>query len=256
MRASVASVSKFVTCVDIKNKTNAETATLGNFRPATETDVKILPYFVLCFLAASIVTGCESPSLPAALPVRTVDLDAGLPELENRIFVLVEESRGRRRPDAAPLALDPELTEVARLRSQRMASASSFADADGNPHVAASLLMARNPTFQGRLGENVAARHFASEDGIDVEAIAKGFVDEWLQSPPHLENLLFTAYNHGGVGVAANRDTIYATLLFSVEIPQGIKAEGASRSQGPKVAIPPGGQDDTGASPLGGGVVP
>jgi uncharacterized protein YkwD len=191
----------------------------------------------LCLLAAVFSAGCESLPLFEATPLAgPVERDVGLPQLENRIFVRIEEARQRLPQSIPPLACDPALTEVARQRSEMMAAAAAFADTAGDPHVSASLLMARDPSFQGRLSENVAAQHIAPGGKIDVEALAGAFVAAWMNDPQHKESLLFSGYNRGGVGVAANRDTIYATLLFAADLPVAGQTDSASGSQGATVA--------------------
>jgi uncharacterized protein YkwD len=180
-----------------------------------------------------------------------------MPALESRIFVLIQEQRAKTDPKARLLAADTELQSVARRRSAEMAKAGSFAGA-GDPHISASMLMADDAKFQGLVGENVAAQHYLPDQGIDVDAFAKRFVDGWVASKPHLDNLSFADYDRSGVGAALNADTVYVTQLFTTDLGLGSKAEqtapdvqtvpspkdGKDSSQGPALrgAIVPGGQ--------------
>lgn len=211
----------------------------------------------LCVLLAALAAGCTNLfAPPPPPPIVRVEPAAALPLLEQRIFELVEQARQEELPEARPLAPDGELTAVARLRSDKMAAAESFADTSGDPHVSASLLMERNASFQGMIGENVAAQHFVPGYGIDVDDMAKRFVIGWMDSPQNRETLLFAAYKRGGIGLAATDDTVYATLLLAADLPLDGADDSAPGSQGGAVAKPPAGKDDTASVPPRGAVVP
>ena len=47
------------------------------------------------------------------------------------------------------------------------------------------------------------------------------FLDEWLKSPPHRDNLAFADYDRTGVGAAVNGDTVYVTALFATDLGLG-----------------------------------
>jgi uncharacterized protein YkwD len=180
------------------------------------------------------------------------DPSAQMPALESRIFALVESERERLDPKAHALKLDPELTDIAHQRSVAMAAANSFTSTD--PHASATLLMRQDANFQGLIGENVAAQHFLPDDPIDVETFAKRFVDGWIASKPHKDNLSFVDYDRSGVGAAANGDTIYVTQLFTTDLGLGAKD---GQDQGVKaVQTPQQGKDETQVVPLRGAIVP
>jgi Cysteine-rich secretory protein family len=65
------------------------------------------------------------------------------------------------------------------------------------------------------LGENLAAQHYVKQSGVDVEEFAQRFLDEWMKSQPHRENLAFADYDRTGVGAAVNGDTVYVAQLFA-----------------------------------------
>ena len=79
--------------------------------------------------------------------------------------------------------------------------------------TSATIIMARDANFQGLLGENIAAQYYTKEGGVDVDAFAKRFVDTWLNSKSHRDNLAFPDYSRTGVGAAVNGDTVYVTQL-------------------------------------------
>jgi uncharacterized protein YkwD len=165
---------------------------------------------LLFFLLA--LAGCATP--PPALP----DVAAQMPALESRIAALVEEERQKLDPAAKALAMDPELSRIARARAADMAAKNYLAHAAPDGATSASLLMKQDARWQGLLGENLAAQHYTKAGGVAVEDFARRFLDEWMKSPPHRDNLAFAAYDHAGVGAAVNGDTVYVALLFSTDL--------------------------------------
>jgi uncharacterized protein YkwD len=173
-------------------------------------------------LAALLLTGCaaletvKAPSAPAAAYVPPPpDPKTRMAELETRLGVLVEEARHKLDPAAKPLALDPELVKIARERAQDMADKNYLAHAAPNGDTSASLLMAADAQYQGLLGENLAAQHYVKQTGVDPKAFAQRFLDTWMDSPPHRDNLAFAGYDRTGVGAAVNGDTVYVAILLS-----------------------------------------
>ena len=182
--------------------------------------------FVLA-LAALLLTGCaavetvKTPVAPAAAyvpPPPPPDPKTQMAELETRLSVLVDDARHRLNPKARPLTLDSELVKIARARAADMAEKNYLAHAAPNGDTSASLLMKDDAKWQGLLGENLAAQHYAKENGVDADAFAARFLDEWMKSQPHRENLAYPAYDRTGVGAAVNGDTVYVTQLFASDM--------------------------------------
>jgi uncharacterized protein YkwD len=138
--------------------------------------------------------------------------------LESRIFDLVQDERHALDPKAKPLAHDSELSQVARAHSADMAKKNYFAHRGPDGETSAGLIMDTDAQFQGLLGENLAAQYFVAGSGVDVEIFAHRFVDAWLASPSHRENLAFAAYDRSGVGAAVDGNTIYVTQLFATDL--------------------------------------
>jgi len=210
---------------------------------------RLIARAALCAFLATAIAGCAElfgPSHP--------DPATRMPALEKRIFTLVVETRHKTDPKARVLALDPGLADVARKRSAEMAKTNSFAGS-GDPHVAASLLMAADAKFQGLVGENVAAQHYTPGQDIDVDAFAKRFVASWAASRPHLENLSFADYDRSGVGAAVNADTIYVAQIFTTDLGMGAKTEQATPDV-QTVPSPQQGKDKTTDPALRGAIVP
>lgn len=158
------------------------------------------------------------PSLPPP-----PDPQTQMPALASRIARLVQEERLKLDPDAKALILDPELARIAQARARDMAKKNYLAHTAPNGDTSASLLMAEDPTWQGLLGENLAAQHYLKISGVDVEVFARRFLDEWVKSDLHRENLAYPAYDRTGVGAAVNGDTVYVTQLFASDL--GLKSK-------------------------------
>jgi uncharacterized protein YkwD len=141
--------------------------------------------------------------------------------------VLIADERSRIDPNAKSLMIDPELSDIARKRATDMAAKNYFAHTAPNGDTSATLLMTEDAHFQGLLGENMAAQHYTPAIGVDVEKFARAFVDTWLKSAPHKENLSFPDYNRTGVGAAVNGDTVYVTQLFATDLGLGPHRDGA-----------------------------
>jgi len=141
-----------------------------------------------------------------------------MPALAKRIAALVQEERLKLDPGAKTLAIDPELTKIAETRARDMAEKNYLAHTAPNGDTSASLLLADDATWQGLLGENLAAQHYLKASGVDVEAFAQRFLDEWVKSDPHRENLAYPVYDRTGVGAAVNGDTVYVTELFASDL--------------------------------------
>ena len=185
---------------------------------------------VFFLIATLLLAACATPEpqKPAAPPDPHTQMSA----LETRIAILVEEQRQKLDPKARPLAIDPELSKIARARASDMAAKSYLAHAAPNGDTSASLLMEQDAKWQGLLGENLAAQHYTKQSGVAVDVFAQRFMDEWLKSPPHRDNMIFANYDHAGVGAAVNGDTVYVAVLFSTDL--GLKPPPAD---GPANAI-------------------
>ncbi|MEO8300526.1 MAG: CAP domain-containing protein [Rhizomicrobium sp.] len=182
-------------------------------------------------IAALLLAACSlHPKTPGApLPP---DPKTQMGALETRIAIMVEEQRQKLDPKARPLAIDPELSKIARARASDMAAKSYLAHAAPNGDTSASLLMKQDEQWQGLLGENLAAQHYTKQSGVTVEDFAQRFLDEWLKSQPHRDNMVFANYDHAGVGAAVNDDTVYVAVLFSTDL--GLKPPAAN---GPATAV-------------------
>ncbi len=167
-----------------------------------------------------LAAGCahKDRAPQAASIVKVVDPKTQMGPLEQRVFALIQEERHRLDPKAKTMLLDPMLITVARKRSVDMAAKGYFNDHAPDGSTSASLVMDEDAKFQGMLGVNIAAQHYTKEGGVDVEAFARNFVETWMKSNSHKQNLAFPDYNRTGLGCAVNGDTVYVTQLFATDL--------------------------------------
>ena len=178
------------------------------------------------FLAATcallLLAGCADGGIFASARRKPLppppDPHTQMATLEARINDLVEAERLKIDPSAKPLSLDSELVGVARQKSEDMATKNYLAHTAPDGSTTASIVMDRDANFQGLLGENIAAEHYTPQIGVDPEKFAHEFVDGWLASEAHKQNLAYPSYNRTGVGAAVNGDTVYVTQLFATDM--------------------------------------
>jgi len=176
---------------------------------------RVLGFAVVLLVCAGCADGGMFASKPPPLPP---DPQTVMPALENRIFEMIQDERHKIDPNAKTLALDSELAGVARQKSADMALKNYLAHKAPDGQTTADIIMDKDANFQGLLGENIAEEHYTKLRGVDVEGFAREFVDTWLGSDGHKQNLAFAAYNRAGVGAAVSGDTVYVTQLFATDM--------------------------------------
>jgi uncharacterized protein YkwD len=108
----------------------------------------------------------------------------------------------------APLALDAELVQIARQRSQTMADTNCFSHTACGP--TAFDLLGQIGYFYQIAGENIARNNYP--DSQTVQVAMNGF----MNSPGHRANILEERYTKVGIGVAFGADGMkYFTVVFA-----------------------------------------
>jgi uncharacterized protein YkwD len=150
---------------------------------------KIIIVAALGLAAIAVLTGC-TPEVNAEMQTYTginqIRAKAGLP----------------------PLTPDNQLVQVARQRSQDMATNNYFSHTppDGCNYVC---IMDQDGVAHSYAGENIAWNNW------DWSQTASVAVKMWNNSPPHMENILNCHYTRFGTGVAEASDgKIYYTMVF------------------------------------------
>ena len=160
---------------------------------------------VVVFIAA-LLAACAGTRLPS--------YDQELAAIKSRLFVLVSEERER--AGAKSLRVDPQLAEAAQAHSDQMARKRSFDAMNPDGNLAVNILL-RDPRFGGFVAENSAAQYFSPSAGIDAEAMARGFLQIWLASPSHRQNVIYRDFDRTGIGIAVNGNAIYAATVFATD---------------------------------------
>jgi uncharacterized protein YkwD len=124
----------------------------------------------------------------------------------------IEAERARFAPDAPRLALDPDLTDIARQRSEAMAHGAPFSHEDENGRVIAADMVRRRFGPYGAIGENILEIY--GSQAFDATAFARSAVSGWTKSPGHRANILSPDYRSSGIGVVVNGGYAYATQVF------------------------------------------
>lgn len=154
----------------------------------------------LCLL----VTAAFPPGAPAAPPSRGRDAGPAVARIEREIVERVNQIRMER--GLRPLAVDVELTAVARAHSCRMARHGVFAHETRVDGTAADRVREAGWEFRS-VGENLARN-------ARVPDPAAAAVQGWMQSAGHRGNILRAAFTHTGVGVCAGDRGHYITQVF------------------------------------------
>jgi uncharacterized protein YkwD len=127
---------------------------------------------------------------------------------EYRTFALVNAERARK--GLRPLVWDPELTRMARLYSEKMASQHFFSHKAPDGQGLRERSRASGIVGFKRLGENLAYN--------------KGFADAavcavvgWMRSEGHRDHILDDEFTRSGIGIARSSDgRVYFTQVFAV----------------------------------------
>jgi uncharacterized protein YkwD len=175
--------------------------------------------FLAPVLALLMLAGCaDFGAAPRKALPPPPDPRTQMVALESRINMLIEQERSKIDPAAKPLMLDSELVGVARQKSLDMATKNYLAHAAPDGATTADTIMNEDANFQGLLGENIGAEHYTKQLGVDPDKFAREFVDQWLASDAHKQNLAYPAYDRTGIGAAVNGDTVYVTQLFASDM--------------------------------------
>ncbi|MDB2265505.1 CAP domain-containing protein [Halorubrum ezzemoulense] len=140
---------------------------------------------------------------------------------EQQVERLVREGINERRADRGltSLSSSASLQEQAQLHSEDMVGHDELAHNLPGSTTEERLSMASCDTG----GENVAQTWYQNRVDTaegeryidDEEELAESLVTQWMNSPPHRENLLRKEWSDTGVGIElTDDDKVYATQLF------------------------------------------
>ena len=168
------------------------------------------PRALLALSVFAVLTGASVAAL-AQTPANTVAYGpvatgaSAVVTLGSEEAALASDINQQRAANAvAPLTVDPQLTAIARARSQDQVSQHYFSHTNPEGQTVFDLLDAANIPWMAA-GENLA-----ESNGLDAVQAA---IDGFTKSPLHRANMLSTDFTRVGVGAAETAD---GTTIFSV----------------------------------------
>jgi len=142
---------------------------------------------------------------------------ASIQIVDEEVAVLAAVNRYRASVAVSALANDPLLTAAARAHSRAMAEHRFFSHHSPLPGLRhpSDRIRAAGGAFDAT-GENIAM--------YPAGATADDFVDGWIRSPGHRENIVGPDWTRTGVGMHLGQDgRLYATQLFGIPSPVRIE---------------------------------
>lgn len=130
--------------------------------------------------------------------------------LEGTIHRLVNDERRKHNLDL--LGFNEDLAYIARTKSRDMGVKGYYAhkEPDGDTHI--DRLREYGYDWQ-HTTENLEKT--SADPDASILKIAKRAVNDWMESPPHRENILIPSFNVEGIGAYVTEDyTIYITQIF------------------------------------------
>ena len=111
------------------------------------------------------------------------------------------------------------LSKIARARASDMAAKNYLAHAAPNGDTSRLAADGRTTPNGRACWAKIWRRSITpSKAASTVDEFAQRFLDEWMKSPPHRDNMAFANYDRAGVGAAVNGDTVYVAQLFSTDL--------------------------------------
>lgn len=149
----------------------------------------------------------EQGSTTEQAPITEESSDAYIAQIEQAIFQRVNKERAAN--GLAPLAYNGTMEYYARYKSKYMGDNGYFDHNDLNGELITAK-MKRDGVSYSAWGENIAY----IQGSFDNEALATKFMDNWMNSSGHRENILSSNFSSIGIGVYKIGNTYYATQEF------------------------------------------
>lgn len=131
---------------------------------------------------------------------------------ERRVWLLTNQERAKQKLE--PLQYDDGLADLARVHSHNMAKYNFFAHKDLYNDMVGDRLTKYYPRLIAiAIGENIAL-HIRPDRIYSPEDV----VNDWMNSPPHKENILNREFTHLGVGISIEGNSLYSTQNFATPL--------------------------------------
>jgi uncharacterized protein YkwD len=211
-------------CVKVLTPENLNAAVIHTTYPAASPLVETLPATETRKVDTSILltetVPEESPNIDSASkpPVAsektkvqsiptTIPASAGLVELLESLT-----NASRMQNSLTALAMDSRLNQLAKARSAEMIELRYFSHTSLNGCDLKCRFTDSNYTALS-WGENLAES--TTYDMMSREELAKMFMQKWLKSDGHRDNIMSDQFTHQGIGVAQTDNRIVVTVIFA-----------------------------------------
>jgi len=160
----------------------------------------------------------EDVTAPTKPPTKTTEVTKVVPpptpsqpaDLVTILHSLSNTSRGQR--NLADLTFDTKLSALAKERSQEMIDQHYFSHTSPDGcDLRCRFTNANYETFSW--GENLAES--TSYQMLSNRELAEMFMESWLKSSGHRDNLLSAKFTHEGIGVAVKSGRVVVTVIFA-----------------------------------------
>ena len=139
-----------------------------------------------------------------------------LSSVEKSILTKINAKREAEGLDA--LTYDENLRSAARIRSRELCKADKFEHKRPNGDEWQTVLEKDVPVQYIAAGENLCMTEYNDPDN-DTARDASFWVKQWMNSPPHYENIMRAEFTHAGVGLYYIEKNgmvyAYATMIFA-----------------------------------------
>ena len=166
--------------------------------------------------AASEAAASESSVTAAKTETVSVTGKNFLSSVEKSILTKINAEREAEGLDA--LTYDENLRSAARIRSRELCKADKFEHKRPNGDEWQTVLEKDVPVQYIAAGENLCMTEYNDPDN-DTARDASFWVEQWMNSPPHYENIMRAEFTHAGVGLYYIEKNgmvyAYATMIFA-----------------------------------------
>ncbi|MEM1483754.1 CAP domain-containing protein [Oscillospiraceae bacterium PP1C4] len=167
-------------------------------------------------LAAKKAAAQIAASESAVVEIKAVTGSNFLGKVESEIIELLNDERDAQGLDA--LTYDKNLRSAARIRSRELCKSDTFAHERPNGDDWFTVIQEDIPLKFHMAGENLCMTEY-NDPNRDSATSASFWVNEWVNSPGHYENIIKPEFTHVGVGVYCIEENgmirAYATTIFA-----------------------------------------
>ena len=153
----------------------------------------------------------DTPSVDEVIPPTIEETpsvsDKFMAEVEQKIYEKINEERSK--AGVATLSYNSTMEKYARIKSQDMGDRGYFDHVDPEGNLI-TVKMQQDGVRYNAWGENIAYIGGVS----DADALATQFMNNWMNSQGHRENILSSNFTSVGVGVYKSGNRVYATQEF------------------------------------------